>query len=87
MFRNSLPIRAIESKPADMTIEDQPSDTGVGVPPAIIVVSLLNALAGLSLAAIGFKIDNSILVVVAIIGALVGSIAIPIAKAINRQTR
>ena len=87
MHRNSLPIRAIESKPTDMTVEDQQSDTGVGVPPAIMVVSLLNALAGLSLAAIGLEFDNSILIVVAIVGALVGSIAIPIAKAINRRAR
>jgi NAD/NADP transhydrogenase beta subunit len=70
-----------------MTVEDQQSDTGVGVPPAIMVVSLLNALAGLSLAAIGLEFDNSILIVVAIVGALVGSIAIPIAKAINRRAR
>jgi NAD/NADP transhydrogenase beta subunit len=59
----------------------------VGVPPSAIVVSLLNALAGLSSAAAGFVLDNSAMIVVGIILGLVGSILIPIAKAMNRQAK
>jgi NAD/NADP transhydrogenase beta subunit len=60
---------------------------GVGVPPTTIVVSLLNALAGLSSAAAGFVLDSSAMIVLGVILGLVGSILIPIAKAISRQAR
>jgi H+-translocating NAD(P) transhydrogenase subunit beta len=68
-------------------VEQRGSHAEVGVPPVTIVVSLLNALVGLSSAAAGFVLDNSVMIVVGIIIGLVGSILIPIAKAINRQAR
>ena len=57
------------------------------MPPVTIVVALLNALVGLSSAVAGFVLDNSAMIVVGIIIGLVGSVLIPIAKAINRQAR
>jgi H+-translocating NAD(P) transhydrogenase subunit beta len=67
-------------------VEQRGSKAGqVGVPPLTIVVSLVNALAGLSSAAAGFVLDNSAMILVGIVLGLVGSILIPIARAINRE--